>query len=242
MATNRYAQLRRQFLEPLAASRGVRFDFVALFAHGDDVIALGEAEVAFGLLACGADVLLTKTHTDEFPASRRVARKGTKLLTKALGRPASIEASCLLAQSQAVLASEQQRRAGRTDDADVHYACAGLLQRHYPLPAGLIRQLQRERTEAWEHADELRDQAARGEDVPENSAEFIATQRFQQWMTFRALELVLGAWISTNLDDIVLPMVDVEALTRGTADAVSWGHIEQRRMRFVRAARDMALI
>ena len=115
---------------------------------------------------------------------------------------------------------------------------ARLVQRHYPLPPGLIDQLERERTEAWEQADQLRDRAARGEDVPENSAEFIAVQRFQQSMTLRALELVLGDWIDANLDDIILPLVDFEALRLGTADAVSWGHIEERRMRFVRAAHE----
>ena len=143
-------------------SRGVEFNLVALFAHGDDLVELGEDEIAFGLLGCGADILLANTYADEFPAEARIAKKGAKLLTKALGGAESIAACSLLSQSQAALASERQRRHGTEEDAVVHAAGADLVQRHYALPRNVVADLERQRIEAWEWADELRAREERG--------------------------------------------------------------------------------
>ncbi len=242
MAREQYSQLRRRLLEPVAAMRGVDYSSVSAFAFGDDVPGIGEEEIVFGLLGCGADVLLSKTYADEFPARPRIARKGAKLVARGLGGPGSIAASSMFAQAQATLASERQRRQGADEDAVRHAACAGLVQYHYALPREFVRDLERKRAEAWQWADELLAREERGEEVPNNAAEAIAAHRFQHWTTVRGLQLVLGDWFDAHLDAMVFPDTGYDALILEMADAYSWGHIEERRLRFVRAACAMSLI
>lgn len=236
-----HAKLARKLLEPAAARVGASYDWTMLAAMGevplsDDARA---EDVAYGLLTAGGEVLLSKTHRDEFPARGRTGAQGTKQLTRALGADSTIQASSLLAQAQGLLAAKQQERAGYGSSAAAHRAVAPFVQRYFPVDDEGRERLEHHAATAWKHADDLDAREQAGEDVGEHAAGAVAAGEFQQWAVLLALEVVLGNdWFVEREEATCWPGAGYDSLVAGTAETASWAMIEERRMVFVRAALD----
>src|SRR5437763_6331502 len=106
------ALLRRELLEPIADRRGLDYD-VESFSPGNR-----PDQIAFQLLACGADLLLGCTYANGFPSTnRRTCRRGAKAVVRGYPGEGGEVAARFLAQSLGALMVEVQRRAGHLAEA-----------------------------------------------------------------------------------------------------------------------------
>jgi hypothetical protein len=233
-----YGELLRCLLEPAAAKVGADYDVETLWMYGEyarDEIA--PEEVAFGLLHAGGQILVTKTHADEFPASkRRVGRKGSRLLRSALGEDQTLVASTVVARAQALLAAERLAAAGDRESAQVHELSAAFLLRYFPLSGDDIARQDGYLADSFAHARSI--QLELGTDL---APQAVAAQAFQQHATLHALALALGDdFMTKNFEALILPGTGWDALVLGSADAERWGPVEETRMIYVRAGHERA--
>jgi hypothetical protein len=244
MKANKMAVMRRRMLEPVAESLDVDYDLVSLYGHGQSEANLDRAGVAFGLLGCGADLLIPKTRYDEFPARGKTSKRGAKLLARALGSTATVWAASVLAQAQAMVMADLQGRDGSAQDAAWHRKGGLLVQSYFPVPDDVLADLEERRIEARQWAAEVERRRTEVEDPDFDHPDIEVgsdhgRQRFQFSAMFCALDLALDGWATESLETMILATErSYDALTMIAADAADWLHVEAQRSRFVRAAVD----
>ena len=135
-SVSKYAQVRRKVLTPLATAKGLDYDTEMLAPSSTE-----EGQV-FGLVACGADLLLGLIDADGFPSmDRRTIKRGAKWVMKDASGEAGQLAAIFLAQAMALSMELLQRRSGDELSAREHHEFRDLIQRVYPLPAHALDQL-----------------------------------------------------------------------------------------------------
>jgi hypothetical protein len=226
----------RDLLGPTAARLRVDFDVETLVMFGEiqPPAERRPEDAAFGLLHCGGQLLVANTYPDEFPASGRAASSGANALRQRLGEPQSVEASALLAQAQALLAAEQQRRVGDVGSASLHELCAKWLDSSFPLSS-------RTRNDLEADLDLIRRESARTAEFVDPDLDWI---EFQQRANLTALRTALGqAFFESIADMLIRPGDTYESVVYAMAFAGGrWGSIEERRMRYVREALEHGFI
>ncbi len=135
-------ELQFKLLDPLARRRGLDYAQELLEPQAS------AAQSAFRFVSCGADLLLSMSYPDGFPAvSKRTRKRGAKALVRAIGEPGSQEAAVFLAQALGTLLAEKSVRAGRDEDAGIHRRFVELIQSHYTLEGDRLEALDHCRAE-----------------------------------------------------------------------------------------------
>jgi hypothetical protein len=136
------AELRRQLLEPLASQAGVDYDMETLRPGNSP------AQLAYGFVSCGADLLLGYSYADGVPSlSRGTRRRVAKAVAGGFASTNARHAAVLLAQALGTYLYEVLHRAGHDTDAHHHLRFRGLVQEHFPLPEELVERLESARAE-----------------------------------------------------------------------------------------------
>jgi hypothetical protein len=126
----RYAGLRRQVLEPVAASADLSYDLEGLDPGTSPI------QLAYGLVTCGTDLLLGCAEPDEgaFPALNKRARKrGAKAVARAANGSGARAASVLLAHAMATYLAETLPYVGDAERAARQGPLRDLIARHFPI-------------------------------------------------------------------------------------------------------------
>ena len=136
------AQLRREVLEPLAASVGVEYDVETLRPGNSP------PQLAYAFVSCGADLLLGYSYADGVPSlDRRTRKRVARAVASGFGGAGAQQAAVLLAQGLGTYMYEAMQRAGHEPDAEHHLRLRALIQEHFALPDELIGRLDAARVE-----------------------------------------------------------------------------------------------
>jgi hypothetical protein len=136
------AQLRREVLEPLAASLGLDYDAETLRPGNSP------PQLAYGFVSCGADLLLGYSYPDGVPSlDRRTRKRVAKAVAGGFRSAGARQAAVLLAQGLGTYMYETLHRAGHETDAQHHLSFRALVQQHFALPDELVDRLDAARVE-----------------------------------------------------------------------------------------------
>jgi hypothetical protein len=91
---------------------------------------------AYRFLQAGAWLLVLYVEPDDFPATKRRARKrGAKRLAKSFHGEGAGRATIFLTQAMGIYVLEAMNHAGESESAEAHASLIELVQSHYPLPS-----------------------------------------------------------------------------------------------------------
>jgi hypothetical protein len=136
------AQLRRDVLEPLAASLGLDCDAETLRPGNSP------SQLAYGFVSCGADLLLGYSYPDGVPSlDRRTRKRVAKAIAGGFRSAGARQAAVLLAQGLGTYMYETLHHAGHEPDAQHHLSFRALVQQHFALPGELVDRLDAARVE-----------------------------------------------------------------------------------------------
>jgi hypothetical protein len=247
-----YPKLKRQLLGPLAAEKGVSYDY-AMLDPGT-----GPEQHAFHFVACGADILGMFVYKESFPSTdRKTSRRGAKLMRKRFGGDGARRAAIFLAHALASLLYEAVALAGRSDEAKAHLGFRDLIQEHYPLDASTLDLIGRCRAEYRVMEDrQVREEILVGAELgtgyhlalqrgenPDNDPKLVEIQTFYAARYLRsmagiyAIRLAIGEEAFASIEgQLLLPgSSEPETLASGLGDARWWTDVADS---YVQAALD----
>jgi len=220
------AVLLRAVLTPLGERHGLDYN-IEMYPEGER--SLSSEARAYRFLPAGAWLLVLYVEPDDFPATKKRARKrGAKRLSRSFGRESGQRAVIFLTQAMGIYVAEMMRRAGEHDSASAHDELIELVQVHYPLPqedrASLDTARGRLRRSEISDLGLLEPDDDADDDLRERRW-WGAQDDFRTRMDFEGIRIALGDEEMEALADVLrFPGADIsfDAVVRAQADARWW--------------------
>lgn len=219
-------ELLRAVLTPLGERYGLDYN--------DDMFPEGKPKTswearAYRFLKTGAWLLVLYVEPEDFPATKRRARKrGAKLLANSFRTELGQRAVIFLTQAMGIYVAEAMRHAGEEESAGAHDRLIELVQSHYPLgdedrgKLGLARDRLRRLELSLPAAPPLEDDA---DDELRERRWLGAQDAFRTTMDFEGTRIALGDdAIEALADNLREPGTDMsyDAVVRMRQDARWW--------------------